>query len=72
MLDRANHAVYHQKIQITEVDMKILGFAMLAAVFAGLFVFTAKSHGYTHATISWGISILVTAIIFVSINLIVD
>jgi len=72
MLDRANHTVYHQKIQIAEVDMKYLGFAMLAAVFAGLFVFTAQSHSYTHAAISWGISILVTAIIYVSINLIVD
>lgn len=71
MLDRANHAVYHPKIQIAEVDMRILGFAILAVVFAGLFMITAGNDGYAKAAMAWGASIVTTGFIFLAVRLII-
>jgi steroid 5-alpha reductase family enzyme len=51
--------------------MKILGFAILAVVFAGLFMITGWKSGYIDAAIAWGASIVITSLIFVSIKLIV-
>lgn len=52
--------------------MKILGFAILAVVFAGLFMITAGDAGYAKAVIAWGVSIVVTGLIFLGVVLIVN
>jgi hypothetical protein len=51
--------------------MKILGYVILAAVFAGLFMITAGDVGYEQAAIGWGISAVVTGLIFLAVTLII-
>ena len=51
--------------------MRILGFAILAAVFAFLFVVTAGDGDYVKAAMAWGMSIGITGLIFLAVHMIV-
>ena len=51
--------------------MRILGFAILAVVFAGLFMITAGNDGYAKAAMAWGASIVTTGFIFLAVRLII-
>jgi len=52
--------------------LKVVGAAMLLAVFGGLFAMTVSAVGWKHAVVIWCASMIVTAIIVGGVWLILE
>lgn len=51
---------------------RVIGIAILVAVFLGMFAVTVHQHGFTAALVAWGIAVFVAALIFVAACLIAN